>query len=232
MKIISAITILWLLLGNVYGFCQSAGVAENDTLVGWVVNTKGKGVKNIPVTIHSKEGVVRTNKKGLFTFQNISLYDTLMLVIPKNKIYHVPISGLPYLKITVRDDDQYTIDEARQAILNTGYVQKERRLSTSSDIVISGDELRQTGLTDLLQALTGKVAGLDMDYSGSGERAVYIRGKGTFNGSSVPLYIINGMIVESLEMVDIDTIKEVTVMKNASSYGSRGANGAIIVTTK
>jgi hypothetical protein len=219
---------------DTYCLCSLLGIEQlsvPDTLVGWVVNPKEKGIKNVSITIHSKEGVVRTDKKGIFVFENVSLFDTLMLVVPKNKIYYVPISGMQFLKITINNDQHFTTNEAKQAILNAGYGQKERKLNTSNDIVISGDELRQTGRSNIVQALTGKVPGLQIEYV-EGLRHIFLRGKNSITGNNYALYVIDGSIVESLDHLNLYNVKEVSVMRSASAYGSRGTNGAIIVTTQ
>ena len=210
-------------------------LAENDTLVGLVVDAKGKAVRNIPVSVRTKEGVVHTDKKGIFVLEDISQYDTLTLLFPKNKVYEVPVSGMSYMVITVQYND-FSAVEDKAKIIDIGYGKTPKSKSASGgDVVISGDELRATGENNILWAIAGRVAGVKIGQSNFGESTVSLRGSATssFNAESVsPVFVLDGSIVSGIENVSVTDVLQVTIMKNASIYGSRGANGAIIVTTK
>ena len=205
---------------------------DSDTVVGLVVNPKGKAMRNVPVSVRSKEGVVHTNKKGIFVWENISLYDTLTLMTPKNKFYDVPVSGIAFMKITVREND-FSTDEAKNMIVDTGYGQTPKsRSTTGGDMVISGDELRETGERNILWAIAGRVSGVKVYNSETGEPRVTLRSSVTLTTDNTPLFVLDGVMVDRIDYVNISDVQQVTIMKNASIYGSRGANGAIIVTTK
>lgn len=101
---------------------------------------------------------------------------------------------------------------------------------------ISGEELTRNGETDILRALRGKVAGLNISSSSSlSATESSFMGATSLYCTRQPLYIVDGMSVESLDIVNIYDVEMVQVLKcNEASaiYGSRGANGAIIITTK
>lgn len=205
--------------------------APADTMVGLVVNQKNKGFKNIPVTAAHKDGVFKTNSKGVFVIPNVSLNDTLTMIIPKNKIFVVPTTGMSFVKITIYEDN-FKTDEGKEEILNTGYGYVRKSRSASGNVVVTGDELRETGQNDILQALAGKVSGLNIVYLDNGTQTVSMRGGASFSLDNSPLFIIDGIIVDNLNFLNINDVEQVTVMKEASIYGARGANGAIVVTTK
>jgi TonB-dependent SusC/RagA subfamily outer membrane receptor len=138
---------------------------------------------------------------------------------------------MPFLKITVRDTD-YSTAEAKDEILDTGYGAVKKSRSTSGNTVLTGDELRETGQNDILQAISGKVPGLNLVYLADGTQTVTIRGGASFSLNNSPLFIVDGITVESLNYVNINDVQQVTVMKEASIYGARGANGAILVKTR
>ena len=211
---------------------QFNGLSEADTLVGLMVNQKGKPMKNIKVS-YTRTMVRNTDKNGIFTFPNVSLNDTLTLFLPQKRIWQVPVAGMAFVKITVRED-KYSVDEARDEIVNTGYGTVSKRNSSSDVVAISGDELRKGGQTDLVRALTGKVAGLSVVRKDDGELKFVIRGGSpsfVIEDNSA-LLVVDGMIVDNLDHVDIYSVEQVTVMKQATMYGMRGSNGAVIVTTK
>lgn len=123
-------------------------------------------------------------------------------------------------------------EEQKLADRGFGYVKGSERTQPRNGI--SGDELRRTGCNNVLDALVGKVPGLNITPSNlPGEEATaYIRGINSVKGPITPLFIVDGVIVESLLDVSIYVVDYVEVLKDASIYGSRGANGAILVHTK
>lgn len=206
-------------------------VAKTDTLVGFMVNQKGKAMNNISVVYQGTVG--RTNKKGIFMFPDVSLTDTLTLLLPQKRIWQVPIAGMSFVKITVRED-QYSITEAKDEIMYIGYGTTNKRTGTSGNTSISGDELRKSGQTDIYQALAGKVAGLIVVRKDDGEQKLVIRGGSpsfVIEDNSA-LLVVDGMIVDNFDHVDIYSVEQVTIMKEASIYGMRGANGAVVIKTK
>ena len=153
------------------------------------------------------------------------ILDSAMKPVSKVKVYindpnyfaRSDKSGLP----TAQEDEE---------LVNTGYGYVKRREYTGSSKGISGESLRRSGRTSLLEALSGMVAGLTINRV-DGRLVPNIRGQRSLMLSNEPLYIIDGTEVESLENVNIFEVDHVEVLKEASIYGSRGANGAIVVTT-
>lgn len=130
-------------------------------------------------------------------------------------------------------EDTKTLDE----VVVIGYgVQKKADL-TGSVANINTEKLNTQSNTNIGQALQGKIAGVDIvsqgGAPGSGTR-IMVRGIGTLNNAS-PLYIVDGMYMNSIDHINPNDIASIDVLKDASSaaiYGSRAANGVIIVTTK
>lgn len=101
---------------------------------------------------------------------------------------------------------------------------------------ITGDELTRNGETDLVRALRGKVAGMNILSTASfSNSSISMSGMSSLTSPQQPLFIVDGMSVESLDIVNIHDVEMVQVLKNNEAtaiYGSRGANGVIVVTTK
>ena len=203
-----------------------------DTLVGLIVNQKGKPMRNITVS-YTRTMLQRTDRNGIFVFPNVSLNDTLSLFLPKKRIWQVPVAGMSFLKITVREDN-YSLTEAKDEIVYIGYGTMNKRNTPSDVVSISGDELRRGGQTDLTRALTGKIAGLTVVRRDDGEMKLVIRGGSPsfMIEDNSALLVVDGMIVENFDHVDIFSVETVTVMKQATMYGMRGSNGAVIVKLK
>jgi TonB-linked SusC/RagA family outer membrane protein len=126
---------------------------------------------------------------------------------------------------------------ALSAIVVTGYGTQQRRDVTGAIASVSGENLTEVATPSVAQALQGRVAGVQVTPE-SGEpgagAVVRIRGVGTLNNAS-PLYVVDGMLLDDIAFLNPNDIQSIEVLKDASStaiYGSRGANGVIIVTTK
>jgi outer membrane receptor for ferrienterochelin and colicin len=100
-------------------------------------------------------------------------------------------------------------------------------------MIISGERIRQTNSNNLLDALNGKVPGLNVSMNESGTVAkANIRGINSFNSDTTPLFVLDGFVVSSVNDIPLHDIDYVEVLKEGSFYGSRGANGAILIFTK
>ena len=120
----------------------------------------------------------------------------------------------------------------------TGYQTQRKADLTGSVAVVKTDELKTSSDTDPMRALQGKVPGMTVTSDGSpvGAGRVRIRGIGSFNSSQDPLFIIDGVpTTTNLNTLNMNDIESMQVLKDAASasiYGSRAANGVIIITTR
>ncbi|WP_455590708.1 TonB-dependent receptor [Bacteroides sp.] len=144
----------------------------------------------------------------------------------------VPVGNQKNIRVILAEDTK-TLDE----VVVIGYgVQKKADL-TGSVANISTDKLNTQSNANIGQALQGKIAGVDIVSQGGAPGAgarIMVRGIGTLNNSS-PLYIVDGMYLTNIDHLNPNDIASIDVLKDASSaaiYGSRAANGVIIVTTK
>ncbi len=123
-------------------------------------------------------------------------------------------------------------------VVVTGYQTQRKADLTGSVAVVKTDELKTSSDTDPMRALQGKVPGMTITSNGSpvGAGTVRIRGGGSFNSSQDPLFIIDGVpTTTNLNTLNMNDIESMQVLKDAASasiYGSRAANGVIIITTR
>ena len=145
----------------------------------------------------------------------------------------VPINGRSVIDIALAEDVQ-----SLEEVVVVGYGVQRKSEVTGSVGVVSGEELEVQPTFNVLQSLRGKVPGVTIfGNSGSptGSNRVIIRGIGTINASADPLYVVDGVVMDGIEAMNPNDIESVEVLKDASStaiYGSRGANGVILITTK
>ena len=112
--------------------------------------------------------------------------------------------------------------------VNLGYQKIRKRDSTSSTGTVNVE--RGSGYTDIYEYLRGRVAGVDVNGT-----SIRIRGERSINGSNEPLILVDGMVMDDISTISPDEVKSIDVLKDASStalYGSRGANGVILITTR
>ena len=143
------------------------------------------------------------------------------------------LNAEPTMKIVLKEDAQ-----SLQEVVVTGYTTQRKADLTGSVAVVQTKDLKTSSDSDPMRALQGKVAGMTVttDGSPSGSGTVRIRGIGSFNSSQDPLFVIDGVpttaTLNSLNMNDIESMQVLKDAASASIYGSRAANGVIIITTR
>ena len=137
------------------------------------------------------------------------------------------------LKIVMKDDNT-TLEE----LVVIGYGSVKKKDLTGSVATVGSEALQAVPVANASEALTGKMPGVQItttEGSPDADVKIRVRGGGSITQSNDPLYIVDGFPVESISDIPANDIEDITVLKDASStaiYGSRGANGVILVTTK
>lgn len=192
---------------------------------GVVADLLGQPLKGAKVWVVNPDYYTTTDKKGKFGLTNVQTTDTLHVKY-KKQLYLIPVDTMKSVRVRLGDELKYEVRQDEE-LVNTGFGFVKRRESCSSSTGISGEVLVRTGRIDLMEALQGLVPGLTIVNG----KAV-IRGIATIYGSSDPLLIVDGVEVETLSYVNVYSVDRVEVLKDANLYGAKGANGAILVTTK
>ena len=164
------------------------------------------------------------------------------LDVPANTTVSFSYIGYKPLTIdaTAEELTLYLEEEASQLdeVVVVGYSVQRKADLTGSVSVVNTKDITTSASTDPMRALQGKVAGMTITTDGSpvGTGTVRIRGMGSFNASQDPLYVIDGVptttALNTLNMNDIESMQVLKDAASASIYGSRAANGVIIITTK
>ena len=192
---------------------------------GVVADLLGQPLKGARVWVVDPNYYTTTDKKGKFGLTNVQPTDTLHVKY-KKQLYLIPVDTMKSVRVRLGDELKFDVQQDEE-LVNTGFGFVKRRESCNSSTGISGEVLVRTGRIDVLEALQGLVPGLSIVNG----KAV-IRGLATINGSPDPLFLVDGVEVESLSFVNVYVVDKVEVLKDANMYGVKGANGAILVTTK
>ena len=142
----------------------------------------------------------------------------------------VELRAVPNMQIIMESDAQML-----QEVVSLGYSAVRRAELSSAVVTVTADELTDVTTSDLGNMLQGKVAGVQVSNAGGqpGDAAqIRIRGTGSINAGSAPIYVVDGVVGGAFNPNDVETI---SVLKDAGStgiYGAQGAGGVIVVTTK
>ena len=221
-----------LLLIITFLFSLNLSAQRKVAFNGLLTDGSGNPIKSARIYVRTSKDYALTNKKGQFGLTNVFPNDTLKILI-KKKLYQVPVDGKKSMKIRLADEKNIQSQEDAELIdLGFGYIRRREHTGVSN--IISGEEFRKSGYHNVIEALQGRVPGLSVTGQGAQGKAmdVNIRGNRSFTASSTPVYVIDNVVVSSFDGLNLNDVDYVEVMKDASIYGSSGANGAIIVHTK
>lgn len=173
-----------------------------------------------------------TNFDGDFSLK-VPANATLIVSYIGMKTQEIAVKGKSKFDITLSDDAK-ALDE----VVVIGYGTAKRKDITGSVATVNSEVLSAVPVASATEALQGKMAGVQItttEGSPDAEMKIRVRGGGSITGDNTPLFIVDGFPVESISDIPASDIEDMTVLKDASStaiYGSRGANGVILVTTK
>jgi TonB-linked SusC/RagA family outer membrane protein len=207
--------------------------AQNVTLEGTVkdaagltlpgVNVLEKGTKNgVSTDFDGRYKLKLSNPKAIVTFSFIGF-----------KTKEEAVSGKTKIDIVLSEDSN-----ALNEVVVVGYGTVKKSDLTGAVSSISGNELKKVPVSNIAEALTGRIAGVQVTSSEGSPDAnikIRVRGGGSLTQDASPLIIVDGFPVNSMNDIAASNVESMTVLKDASStaiYGSRGANGVIIITTK
>lgn len=191
---------------------------SQEPLIGVSVQEKGTG--NGAITDMNGHFSLKTKTNAILVFSYVG-YKT------QEK------KAVPQLSVTLQEDA-----EMLEEIVVIGYGTVQRKDVTTAISTVSTKDLEERPITSAGQAIQGKVAGIAViQPSGmpGGDLSIRVRGTTSFNGSNDPLYVVDGVPVDKIDFLSPNDIASMQVMKDASSaaiYGSRAANGVVLITTK
>lgn len=239
---------LQLLLCSFFSLCTMMVFAQQRNITGTVKDNSGNPLPNASVLLKGTNKGVATNAEGYFTISVSGTNPVLVVSSVNSKGKEVHVGQSSTLNITLEQ-----ADAALNAVVVTAYgIKKEKKNLGYSETTVSGDEIARTNTVNPITALQGKVAGVQInDVSSAGVQSspyIQIRGAKVLGGNNQPIFVIDGNVLynnivnadntdggSQLKNLNPDDYASITVLKGAAAtalYGSRGINGAIVITTK
>ncbi|UAY51563.1 SusC/RagA family TonB-linked outer membrane protein [Ferruginibacter albus] len=212
------------------------GLAQIDTIhehavSGKVTSEAGLALSNVSIQIQGTSKGTTTNATGEFAII-ASDSDVLVFSSVGYKTQMVTVAGQTGINVTLAT----SAEELTQVIV-VGYGTQRKRDVTGATSTVNGSDLVKQIVNTPTQALQGKATGVQIIASSSPGIApqIRIRGTGTALGGTHALYVVDGILTDDITNINTADITDITILKDASAtsiYGSRGANGVVIITTK
>lgn len=211
---------------------QTDAAQQKRHITGVVKDIKGETIIGANIMIKGTGTGVSTNIDGKFSIEAAAGEELI-------------VSFIGYLTQTIKIDSQKTLNiklledtKTLEEVVVVGYTVQTKSAVTGSVAVVKADKLKDVNTLEVGSMLQGKVSSVYVSGS-SGEPGqaskIRIRGKGTLNSSVSPLWVVDGVIVGEDPGLNPNEIDNISVLKDGSAtalYGSRAANGVIVVTTK
>ena len=214
-----------LLLGTAWAQRQITGKVSDD---------KGNPVSNVSVQVKGSNAGTTTKEDGSFTLTIPTDGKTLILSSVGYATQEIAVSNQSSFNLILKNAEQ-SMDE----VVVVAYGTARKGAVTNSVAQMSAKELENRPVTNVISALSGVAPGVTTNSSNGqpgSSPAVRIRGFGSLNASSSPLYVVDGVPYDyDISNINVDDIENVSVLKDAAAsalYGARAANGVIQITTK
>ena len=225
---------------------------QSETATGTVVDALGETVIGASVIVKGTTNGTITDFDGNFSLQNVKKGDIIQISFVGYQTQEIAWNGTP-LKVTLKDDTQ-----ALEEVVVTALGMKRATKALGYAVTEMKGEDLSTNVVNPVSALQGKVAGVEISSSDGGmfgSSKIQIRGASTLGKNNQPIYVIDGVILDNsvkegsadwdgtgygdygneLKNLNPDDFATVSVLKGAAAtalYGSRGLNGAVVITTK
>ena len=211
-------------------FC--VGSMSAQTVTGTVKDATGEAVIGATVQEQGTQNATVTDFDGNFSLK-VSGNSPIVISYIGMKTKTIDVKGKSHIDVKMEDDNTQL-----EELVVIGYGSVKKKDLTGSVATVGSEALQAVPVANATEALTGKMAGVQItttEGSPDAEMKIRVRGGGSITGDNTPLFIVDGFPVESISDIPANDIEDITVLKDASStaiYGSRGANGVILVTTK
>lgn len=213
---------------------MSSFTAAALTVSGTVTDTTGEVLIGVSVTVKDAAKSAVTDLDGNYTLTGIDENATLQFSYVGFKGVEVAVNGRSTVNVTMAEDS-----EILNEVVVVGYGSLSRKELSSSIVQVNRDDFQQGAMNNAMEMLSGKVAGLNVSTTAAanpnGSSSLQVRGATSISAGNGPLVVIDGVAGGDIRTLAPQDIESMSVLKDAASaaiYGTRGANGVILITTK
>lgn len=208
--------------------CAQEGLSVKGTISDEVT---GEGLIGVAVFVQGTTRGTVTDITGQYELKNLQKGNVLVYSSAGMKTMTFVVQN-SCIHDLVMEEDVLCLED----VVVVGYGTSRKRDLTGSIVSISGEDLKNAPQYSPVNALQGKVPSLMVTNSGSagGGASIRLRGVGTLNSSTNPLFVVDGMLTDNIDFIGLGDVTSIEVLKDPSSlamFGVQGANGVIILTT-
>ncbi len=212
----------------------SYAYAATIDVSGTVTDATGEPLIGVSVTLKDKAVGVATDIDGRYAIPGVADNATLVFSYVGFRAQEIKVNGRSTIDVQMQEDSEL-LDE----VVVVGYGSLSRKELSSSIVQINKDDFQQGAMNNAMEMLTGKVAGLNVSTTAAadpnGSSNLQVRGATSISAGNGPLVVIDGVAGGDIRTLAPQDIESMSVLKDAASaaiYGTRGANGVILITTK
>jgi TonB-dependent starch-binding outer membrane protein SusC len=204
---------------------------QQQSITGSVKDESGNPLGGVTVKVKGTSIGIITDATGKYSLSNVGENATLIFSFIGMATQEIPLNGRTKIDVVLKQE-AIGLDE----VVVIGYGTIKKIDLTGSVTSVRGTSIVSSAAANPIVALQGRASGVQVIESGTPGTAptIKIRGIGT-TGNSEPLYVVDGMMYDNIQFLNSNDIESFDILKDASStaiYGSRGANGVILITTK
>lgn len=212
----------------------SLSAYASEPFNGRIIDFAGKPVRKAKIYVKNPKNYAKSDKEGRFGLTDVQPNDTLHVVIGR-KTHKIPVDGAKGISIKIEKEQFFSEEDFELVNMGMGYVRKREYLAPRSGV--THEQLVATGETDLIPALRGLMPGIfvatrtykDADDRVFAYQQVNIRNATSNLASTAPLWVVDGSETTTPPPLTVMEVESVEVLKDGAGYGTRGANGVIIV---
>lgn len=212
--------------------CMQNVFSQNKTITGQVTDSSGNTLPGVSVVIKGTTKGANTNFDGNYSLPGVSPNNELVFSYLGMNSLTILVGNKTKINV-VLEDNLESLDE----VIIVGYGSKKKSLVTGAISSVSSKDIKSVSNQRVEQIMQGRTSGVTVTSSsgspGSGAK-IRIRGTGS-SGNAEPLFIVDGMKVSTMDNIAPSDIENMEILKDAASaaiYGTEGANGVVIITTK
>jgi TonB-dependent SusC/RagA subfamily outer membrane receptor len=207
-------------------------ILSQNTLMGKVVNSKDKAIKNAQIYLDTTYANVTTNDRGFFEVVIPEGVKEIHVYTKKEGLLSAVYNGEPFLKfvyLTKSGKNKVAEEDDEKQVVGYGKVPEDDVAYSISKVETNGQD-QTYGFNNIFDLIRARVAGVRV----TNDNRIFIRGGNSIRSTQQPLFVLDGNVVSSISWISPIDVKEISVLKDGSGsiYGSRGANGVIIIETR
>ena len=204
------------------------GKTKKVTISGYVVDGNSNPLEGVSIIVDGKTLNKKTNQKGFYKIKVKLPIETLMVYSFTNGGLEVEYTGRRNIDFILSPETTGSVSNIPDELVDVGYGSVKKSENTYSTSTIRNEESNPKYKT-IYDMIRGQVPGVTVNGT-----TITVRGVGSYMGSTEPLIVVDGISVQSVEAINPNDVKSISVLKGAATaiYGTRGSNGVLLITTK